>query len=333
MAQSNKKSKKIKTQAKSTKKAVIKASKKAKGKKAAPPPKHKKKQVVKPHKPKASQARSAKKKVKATVKKKTQISKAKQASSKKVVAKSKTTKPKSAKKPTSKIPKEGQKPLKKVVATTQKKSQLKKTATPKVKDKLKNTKKELQASKPKATHKSSQKVIQKESGPLLKKNQKNISQTTEALAVSQPKIEPSSQKTEKETFYDAIEAAFHNEQVVLTNAEGKQFCHHKECDQVATTDIYCRHHYILLWGLIQRKKKILEGGQLEKFIHDITSRYPDKFLDMIRKNLSTERDFTTVLQELEITHASDHTSDYQDSHKDISLEDDHLPFSDERPET
>ena len=121
--------------------------------------------------------------------------------------------------------------------------------------------------------------------------------------------------------------------MVLTNAEGKQFCHHKECDQVATTGIYCRHHYISLWDLIQRKKKILEGSKLEKFIQEITNRYPDKFLDMIRKNLSTERDFTITLQELEIAHASEHTSDYQDSHKDAHLEDDHIPFSDERSET
>ena len=338
MAQSNtNKKQKIKTQSKSTKKAISKASKKVKGKKTISSPKHKKKQIAKPHKSKASQTRSDKKKVKIILKKKPKISKTKKASSKKtaITAKNtKTAKSKNIKKLIlTKTSKSSKNPLKKAIATTQKKDPLKKTTSSKITDRPKETKKELSKSKSKPIHTTAQKPTQKKLSPSSKKIKKDTAPIKKTLIASQSKAESISQKKDKEIFYDAIEATFHNEQVVLTNAEGKQFCHHKECDQVATTDIYCRHHYISLWDLIQRKKKILEGGMLEKFMQEITTRYPDKFLDMIRKTLSTERDFTTTLQELEIAHAGDLTADYQDSHKDISQEEDHIPFSEDRSET
>ena len=338
MAQSNKKPKKqkIKAQSKSTKKAVSKAPKKAKGKETISPPKHNKKQVAKSHKSKMSQAHSAKKKAKSTLKEKPKISKPAKPLSKKSTVKAKKVKvaKKTTKTPSlKKVSKSDKRPLKTAVATTQQKDQLKKPTPSKIQNKLKETKKELSKSKSKPIHTTAQKPTQKKLSPSSKKIKKDTAPIKKPLIASQSKAESISQKKDKEIFYDAIEATFHNEQVVLTNAEGKQFCHHKECDQVATTDIYCRHHYISLWDLIQRKKKILEGGMLEKFMQEITTRYPDKFLDMIRKTLSTERDFTTTLQELEIAHAGDLTADYQDSHKDISQEEDHIPFSEDRSET
>ena len=329
------KKKKQKTRSKPTKKIVNKASKKSKSKTVASSQKHKKKQVTKSHKAKTSQTRSVKKKIKQTAKKpkkKTQISKAKKSASKKAAVK--TVKSKNTKKLfKTKASKSNKNPSKKVITKTQKKDQLKKMTSSVVKKKLKKTKKTLEESKLKTISKGSKKAIQKTSTISSKKDKKNIPVTRKAPTASPPKTTPKPQKTDKETFYDAIETAFHNEQVVLTNAEGKQFCHHKDCDQVASTDIYCRHHYILLWKLIQRKKKILEGHKLKQFIQDISLRYSDKFLDMIRKNLSTDRDFTITLQELEITQGPDTAQDYQDNQKDISLEDDHIPFSDDRPET
>ena len=251
--------------------------------------------------------------------------------------------------------KSDKKPFKKVVAKTKKVAkkigqadQIKKTKLSKDKEALKKAKKKLSQIKSKITHKPLQKIAKTtlDSSSRKKLKQRDLKGTpssAKTLVTSKSETKPeayglesatkSPQQKKKETFYDAVEGAFHDEQVVLTNAEGKQFCHHRECDQVATTDIYCRHHYILLWKLIQRKKRILEGDKLKQFIQEIAARYPDKFLDMIRKNLSTERDFTATLQELEITRISDSASDYQDSHKDLHLEDDHLQFPDERSET
>ncbi len=91
-----------------------------------------------------------------------------------------------------------------------------------------------------------------------------------------------------------------NDDIVLTDAEGRRYCRVKDCDQVSTVDGYCRFHYLLLWKKIQVRKKILTDGKLERYIEELTSRYPDKFLEVIRRDLRTEKDFVSAIQEMEI---------------------------------
>jgi len=90
------------------------------------------------------------------------------------------------------------------------------------------------------------------------------------------------------------------EEVVLTDADGRRFCRVKDCDQISTVDAYCRYHYLLYWKKIQIRKKILSEGKLERYIEELTARYPDKFLDMLRKDLRSEKEFLAAIQELEI---------------------------------
>lgn len=91
-----------------------------------------------------------------------------------------------------------------------------------------------------------------------------------------------------------------DEDFYLTDAEGNRYCRVRDCDQVSTVDSYCRYHYLLLWKKIQVRKKILTDGKLEFYIVELTSRYPDKFLEMIRRDLRTQKDFVAAIQELEI---------------------------------
>ncbi len=91
-----------------------------------------------------------------------------------------------------------------------------------------------------------------------------------------------------------------DEEVYLTDSEGRRLCKVRDCDQVATVDVYCRYHYLLLWKKIQIRKNILNDGKLEKYLEDLTSRYPDKFLEVIKKDLKTEKDFLSVIQEMEL---------------------------------
>ncbi|WP_413294030.1 hypothetical protein ACLSU7_02755 [Bdellovibrio sp. HCB185ZH] len=91
-----------------------------------------------------------------------------------------------------------------------------------------------------------------------------------------------------------------DEEIVLTDAEGRRYCRARDCDQVAVVDVYCRYHYLLFWKKIQVRKKILTDGKLERYVEELTSRYPDKFLEMIRRDLRTEKDFLAAIQELEI---------------------------------
>ncbi len=94
------------------------------------------------------------------------------------------------------------------------------------------------------------------------------------------------------------------EEVILTDAEGRRYCRVRDCDQIGVVEGYCRFHYLALWKKIQVRRKILADGKLERYVEELTSRYPDKFLEMIRKDLRNEKDFLAAIQELEIDEAA-----------------------------
>ncbi|MCE3010178.1 MAG: hypothetical protein LW875_06165 [Proteobacteria bacterium] len=110
-----------------------------------------------------------------------------------------------------------------------------------------------------------------------------------------------------------------DEEVILTDAEGRRLCRVRDCDQAATVEGYCRYHYLLLWKKIQVRRKILQDGKLERYVEELTSRYPDKFLEMIKKDLRTEKDFLAAIAELEI----------DESGLESEFEDDSQSFADE----
>ncbi len=110
-----------------------------------------------------------------------------------------------------------------------------------------------------------------------------------------------------------------DEEIILTDAEGRRLCRVRDCDQAATVEGYCRYHYLLLWKKIQVRRKILQDGKLERYVEELTSRYPDKFLEMIRKDLRSEKDFLAAIAELEI----------DESGLESEFEDDSQSFADE----
>jgi hypothetical protein len=99
----------------------------------------------------------------------------------------------------------------------------------------------------------------------------------------------------------------------LTDAEGRRYCRVKECDQLSAVDTYCRYHYLLLWKNIQVRKKILTEGKLERYIEELTARYPDKYLDMLRKDMRSEKDFLSAIQELELDEAANESEFEEES--------------------
>jgi hypothetical protein len=94
------------------------------------------------------------------------------------------------------------------------------------------------------------------------------------------------------------------EEIVLLDAEGRRYCRVKDCDQAAMVEGYCRYHYLLFWKNIQIRKKILTEGKLERYIEELTARYPDKYLDMLKKDLRSEKEFMAAIAELEIDEAA-----------------------------
>jgi hypothetical protein len=123
----------------------------------------------------------------------------------------------------------------------------------------------------------------------------------------------------RDALTEAAMTALPEKEVVLTNADGMRYCKVADCDELATSDSYCRFHYLLNWKKIQLRKRILAGDKLDRYIEELTARYPDKFLEMIRKDLANEKDFLQAIQELEI----------DDSGDDVEFEDDARTYIDE----
>lgn len=94
------------------------------------------------------------------------------------------------------------------------------------------------------------------------------------------------------------------------DALGRPYCKVKDCDQIAAVEGYCRYHYLLLWKKIQVRRKILSDGKLERYVEELTSRYPDKYLEVIRKDLSSEKNFLAIISEYELNESVD--NDFED---------------------
>jgi hypothetical protein len=205
---------------------------------------------------------------------------------KKKLAKKPAAKPKAAKRPVKKLAKKEA-----VKGAAKKAKKPAKAAAPKAGPKLfakiKKAAKGLLKEKPVAKAKAPAPVLEGKKG-------KKKSETT---APAKSEIVDIAIEVET-TVVEATEEA--SEEIVLTDAEGRRYCRVKDCDQTSVVDGYCRYHYLLYWKRIQVRKKILGEGKLERYIEELTSRYPDKYLEMLKKDLKSEKDFLAAIQELEI---------------------------------
>lgn len=126
-------------------------------------------------------------------------------------------------------------------------------------------------------------------------------------------VEEADEEESEDVEWTGQEKPQSEEEIILTDAEGRRYCRARDCDQIAAVDVYCRYHYLLFWKKIQVRKKILVDGKLERYVEELTSRYPDKFLEMIRRDLRTEKDFLAAIQELEIDESAQDSEFEEDS--------------------
>ena len=59
------------------------------------------------------------------------------------------------------------------------------------------------------------------------------------------------------------------------------------------------------WKKIKRKEAILATGQLNNYVEELVSKYPDRYLDVIRQDLSSEKDWAKVIVDLELDGGTD----------------------------
>lgn len=86
---------------------------------------------------------------------------------------------------------------------------------------------------------------------------------------------------------------------------GSPVCREVACELMATTGGYCRMHYIKNWKKIKRKEMILKEKKLNHYIEELVSKYPDKYIEAIRQDLASEKDFAKVIADLEIEEGLD----------------------------
>lgn len=77
-------------------------------------------------------------------------------------------------------------------------------------------------------------------------------------------------------------------------------CREPGCDHDIAMVGYCRLHYIKNWRRIKRKEAILASGQLNNYVEELVNKYPDKYLDVIRQDLATEKEWNKVVVDLEL---------------------------------
>ena len=202
--------------------------------------------------------------------------------------------------------------------TKAKKKVAKKTAAKKTKTKKKATKKvakKVTKAKKKVAKKTAAKKVTAKKAPVKKSEPKKSKKAESAAKTEKP--EKAASKSKKAA---PVKIQI-QEDVILTDAEGRILCRVRDCDQPAAVDGYCRYHYLLFWRKIQTRKKILSEGKLEKYIEELTSRYPHKYLEQIKKDFSTEGEFLNAIQELEIDESSnDETNEDYDEERSFIAE-------------
>lgn len=62
-------------------------------------------------------------------------------------------------------------------------------------------------------------------------------------------------------------------------------CKEKSCKDAATTEGYCRLHYLRNWKQIKREKRRRAAKKLNQYIEGICRRHPDRYMDEIKKDI------------------------------------------------
>lgn len=92
----------------------------------------------------------------------------------------------------------------------------------------------------------------------------------------------------------------------------KNRCREPGCEHETLLSGFCRLHYIKNWRKIKRKEAILASGQLNNYVEELVSKYPDKYLDVIRQDLASEKEWAKVVVDLELESSEEEGSADED---------------------
>ena len=67
-----------------------------------------------------------------------------------------------------------------------------------------------------------------------------------------------------------------------------KICKESDCKDAASTEGYCRLHYLKHWRRIRKAKKIASARKLNNYIEHICKENPDGYLEAIRRDLRSK---------------------------------------------
>lgn len=76
-----------------------------------------------------------------------------------------------------------------------------------------------------------------------------------------------------------------------------KICKTKGCNNAATTAGYCRLHYLMNWRRLKETKQRDAAERLNKYIDKIVEKHPDKYVEIIKKELKSRRFEKNVTEE------------------------------------
>lgn len=102
------------------------------------------------------------------------------------------------------------------------------------------------------------------------------------------------------TQLEALRAKILSDPSITAKEKDSDICMIEGCEESKTTGDFCRLHYITKWKRLKKKEKVLAEKRLNKYIEELTSRYPDEYIEVIKRDLSSDKNFAELLQDLEI---------------------------------
>lgn len=69
-----------------------------------------------------------------------------------------------------------------------------------------------------------------------------------------------------------------------------RICSEPECRNAQTTKGYCRLHYLKNWKSLKEESRRKAAVRLNRYVEGICKKYPDRYLEVIRKDLRHDRD-------------------------------------------
>ncbi|MBI2082967.1 MAG: hypothetical protein HYT76_05305 [Deltaproteobacteria bacterium] len=76
-----------------------------------------------------------------------------------------------------------------------------------------------------------------------------------------------------------------------------KICLETGCRNAQTTKGYCRLHYLKNWKGLKSEAHKKAAERLNRYVEGIVKKYPDRYMEVIRKDLRGKKDFEPFLDD------------------------------------